>query len=302
MKKSYIVYCHISPSGKRYIGITAQDPKVRWKNGHGYEQCSAMWNAVKKYGWENFQHIILERGLTKDQAEAEEIRLISEWETMDARFGYNISSGGKGANCGPRSDAVKAKMSAHHKGKKPLVCIETGIVYESLHSAQVSLGISLQSIRNSCNSGHATMRGIHFAFLKDVSTYDPQKTKTNGKERAVVNLDTGERFETLAAAAKSIGINSNSVQCVCARKPHCYRAGGFRWAYAENAEAVKAEKIPQMQAKKVLCIETGEIFKTTGSAAKAKGLKHGEDVRRACKSAGRCKAAGFHWKYVEEVS
>ena len=159
-----------------------------------------------------------------------------------------------------------------------------------------------RSGRNSCNSGHATMRGIHFAFLKDVSTYDPQKTKTNGKERAVVNLDTGERFETLAAAAKSIGINSNSVQCVCARKPHCYRAGGFRWAYAENAEAVKAEKIPQMQAKKVLCIETGEIFKTTGSAAKAKGLKHGEDVRRACKSAGRCKAAGFHWKYVEEVS
>ncbi len=302
MKKSYIVYCHISPSGKRYIGITAQIPRVRWKNGYGYEQCSAMWNAVKKYGWDNFQHVILNEGLTKEQAEAEEIRLISHWKTTDARFGYNISAGGKGSNCGPRSDDVKEKISAHHKGKKPLMCIETGAVYDSLRSAKISVGMSQRSIRNSCTSGCATMSGVHFAFLNEVNSYEQKKTKTNGKERAVVNLDTGERFETLAAAAKSIGLNPTSVQYVCAGKPHCYRAGGFRWAYAENAEAAKADKIPQMQAKKVLCVETGEIFKTTGIAAKAKGLKHGEDVRRACKSAGRYKAAGFHWEYAEEVS
>jgi len=35
--KTYIVYEHISPSGKRYIGITSNSPNRRWgANGQGY--------------------------------------------------------------------------------------------------------------------------------------------------------------------------------------------------------------------------------------------------------------------------
>ena len=34
---NYTVYMHISPSGKRYIGITSVKPKYRWRNGKGYE-------------------------------------------------------------------------------------------------------------------------------------------------------------------------------------------------------------------------------------------------------------------------
>ena len=30
--KLYYVYEHISPSNKRYIGITCQIPKYRWRN------------------------------------------------------------------------------------------------------------------------------------------------------------------------------------------------------------------------------------------------------------------------------
>ena len=33
--RTWIVYGHISPSGKVYVGITSQNPKVRWQNGNG---------------------------------------------------------------------------------------------------------------------------------------------------------------------------------------------------------------------------------------------------------------------------
>ena len=56
----YIVYMHISPSNKKYIGITKQEPNRRWRNGQGYKG-QVFYNAIEKYGWKNIQHIIVEK-------------------------------------------------------------------------------------------------------------------------------------------------------------------------------------------------------------------------------------------------
>ena len=61
----YIVYMHISPSGKKYIGITKQNPKRRWNSGNGYKNNDYFTKAIKKYGWNNFLHIILAENLTE---------------------------------------------------------------------------------------------------------------------------------------------------------------------------------------------------------------------------------------------
>lgn len=55
----YTVYMHVSPSGKRYIGITSQKVEKRWANGKGYKTQQYFYRAIKKYGWNNFQHIIV---------------------------------------------------------------------------------------------------------------------------------------------------------------------------------------------------------------------------------------------------
>lgn len=46
---AYTVYFHTFPNGKRYIGITKQEPKRRWRDGKGYEG-QAVYNAILKYG------------------------------------------------------------------------------------------------------------------------------------------------------------------------------------------------------------------------------------------------------------
>ena len=57
-KKTYTVYCHTSPSGKRYVGITCKSLNSRWQNGKGYLYNKHFYSAIQKYGWENFKHEI----------------------------------------------------------------------------------------------------------------------------------------------------------------------------------------------------------------------------------------------------
>lgn len=49
------------------------------------------------------------------------------------------------------------------------------------------------------------------------------------------------------------------------------------------------------KAKKVMCLETGQVWDSGGKAARALGLSQNA-VTSACKSGGKCK--GYHWKYI----
>ena len=73
--KNYVVYMHKNKiNNKVYIGMT-KDIATRWKsNGiqykpkNGKENSRPFWNAIKKYGFESFEHIILEENLSKEEA------------------------------------------------------------------------------------------------------------------------------------------------------------------------------------------------------------------------------------------
>lgn len=117
MKKNYIVYKHTSPNGKIYIGQTGQkNPKRRWQNGDGYKPNSHFYNAIKKYGWDNFEHVIVAEDLTKAEADYIEKFLIDYYETTDRTKGYNNTSGGDGGF--EMTDEAKQKMSDAKLGIK----------------------------------------------------------------------------------------------------------------------------------------------------------------------------------------
>lgn len=113
--KEYCVYIHISPSKKVYVGITCQAVKRRWAGGNGYKECPRFYGAIKKYGWENFEHRVLLTGLKKEGAEAEEIRLIKHFQSNNPEYGYNIENGGNCANT--HSEETKRKISIANIGK-----------------------------------------------------------------------------------------------------------------------------------------------------------------------------------------
>lgn len=112
----YSVYKHTTPSGKVYIGVTSRSPDVRWRNGRGYVDNEYFSRAIQKYGWENIDHEILYVGLTKEEAEQKEIKLISRYMSNQRAFGYNIENGG--TLSGKHSEYTRNKISNALKGER----------------------------------------------------------------------------------------------------------------------------------------------------------------------------------------
>ena len=126
---SWTVYEHITPSGKRYIGITSKKPEKRWRNGEGYHKDKPFGCAIEKYGWENIQHNIVSTDLTEKEAKWLENYLICYYRTFvgfkDDCKGYNCTLGGDGTvgitsswKGKHHTDETKRKQSEAHKGEK----------------------------------------------------------------------------------------------------------------------------------------------------------------------------------------
>lgn len=121
----YFVYMHVSPTGKRYIGITKSNPpKYRWgKDGKGYRGHTHFWFAIQHYGWDNFEHIIVAGGLTKEEACQMEIDLIAKYNTTNSEYGYNLSTGGESSSgtkrtpeqCKAISERMRGNLNRVHK-------------------------------------------------------------------------------------------------------------------------------------------------------------------------------------------
>ena len=104
----YTVYLHVNKiNGKKYVGQTCQKVSDRWGNGSTYSNSKHFYRAIKKYGWDNFNHFIIVDKLTKDEADSLEIKLIKAYDTTTT--GYNICHGGAGVMRG-RRHSVEAKQ------------------------------------------------------------------------------------------------------------------------------------------------------------------------------------------------
>lgn len=103
MKRIWKIYKHTllvegEQQGWSYIGLTSS-AKVnsRWRNGTGYKEQAVFWEAIKKYGWDNFSHEIIEDNLTLEQANIQEqywIAYYHTWVKDENCRGYNMTAGG----------------------------------------------------------------------------------------------------------------------------------------------------------------------------------------------------------------
>lgn len=191
MRDDYKVYIHTNTvNGLKYIGITSQDPERRWRNGGGYYKNRFFTRAIKKYGWDAFEHEIVAEGLTKLQAEKLEKKLIRKHKTTDQHYGYNIMDGG-GA-CGRHSEETRRLMSENRKGKcvgrqhteeeirkmrerhggglkpKRVICLDTGEIYESINAAAVATGVDRRDISKCCHGveGRRKAYGLRWRFIE----------------------------------------------------------------------------------------------------------------------------------------
>lgn len=226
--RQWCVYMHINKeNGKVYIGQTRQELDRRWRKGYGYKKYQAIRHAFDKYGWNNFEHIVVCDHLSLCEANFLECFLIDCFNARDPNFGYNISGGGNNSGeMNPRygmpvSEEVKKLISqkAKERYKNPEA-------KEKLSKALKGRQISEQQRRLISLSRTGQCLGT------DNPNY--------GNGKAVVQLDLSYQivaeYPTICQASKTTGINDSQIIRCCKRKPKHKTAGGFRWMYKEDYE------------------------------------------------------------------
>lgn len=269
----WTVYKHTSPNGKVYIGITSQKVKKRWDNGNGYRNNKYFTRAIKKYGWENFNHEILFEGLTKKQACEMEQHLIEKYDCIMPK-GYNGSKGGEYGMLGVHhSIETRKKLSESHKGqtawnKGKHTSTETRKKqsYAWKHSAAC-----IEHLKKVCESNkgrQSPLKGMHHSAEAKKHMSDSHKGHLTSAEtrRKISESNKGKKHEITDEGMVAL---------------------------------IKAHKgKPALNRKQVVCLETNEKYSSALEAANFIGLSK-DRVAAACRGEQKT-AGGYHWKYVED--
>lgn len=221
---NFTIYMHKNKiNNKVYIGQTSQNPLKRWDNGKGYVTSPKFYKAIQKYGWDNFEHIILYTNLTLDEANLKEQELISKYHSTEDNFGYNITSGGKNFH---HSEETKQKIGkANSKSLKGKHWSEeqhelmskmfsgTGNPFYGKHHTEKTKQLISQNRKGKTAGENHPMYGKHHSenSLQKISQHRQSK---GGKQ--IICLNTGEIFPTMMDAARWCGLsNASSIGQIC---------------------------------------------------------------------------------------
>lgn len=222
----YTVYKHTAPNGKVYIGITSQtDLNRRWQNGYGYKSQVLFYRAIKKYGWENITHEVLRSGLTKDDAEREEIKQIAAYNSTNENHGYNCENGG---NCtGTHSEETKRKISEAQIGNKNHM-FGRSVKGRKMSPEAVEKNRLSHIGQVPYNKGKKMSDEQREKLKKPKSPEQIEKMRERASKQ-VLCVETGTIYRSGAEAAILHGLNRSSITRVCGNDNKT--VVGYHWKY-----------------------------------------------------------------------
>lgn len=318
-KRTYCVYKHTCVAkgdsyGKVYIGITGRPPQKRWRDGKNYGHSLYFNNAIKKYGWDNFSHEILETGLSRSEAAKAERRYIKEYHSKDPAYGFNLTAGG---------DAL---IGSENPVAKPVVVFDakTGIRlydFETQSEADLALGI------NSCHVLRGEMKTSHgfiIRYLDEVGCmmmlppdmrFRPrsQPMKEKPIDRFSLTGEYIDTFPSVVAAATSLCIPSVDAIGRAARGK-AKSSAGYQWRYHSDGIVSLPPLKPRWEVRKEnggyagkpidkIDLVTGDVIDTYPSVREAARAVNGNrwNIKTIAENtSGKKSASGYGWRYHEE--
>lgn len=309
-------------NGKVYIGQTIKTLDER-RRGHirqskyGKRQ-TYFTKALAKYGSDNFSWEIIDTALSQDELNKKESYWIEKLKTTNNSVGYNLKGGGHNPFL---TDKVKKKIGdsqrgekSHRYGKsgelsptsKPVINLTTGTKYISATECSNVEGTSLSKICAVCRGDRFSTNYCVYRYLDDDGDIiEPNQVKMTKKHTSVINLTTGERFDTIKAAAKAYGHihkdenSSNPLQQALRNRGGLAYWADCKWTY-EHLEFSQEEidsltqKKQRSDSQQILNATTGEIFPSIRSVGKnatnlAAALRKGK---------GSCMWRNQKWKKI----
>lgn len=297
-EKKWCVYKHTAPNGKVYIGITCHQNNITRRfgqNGNGYKTQRKFYRAIKKYGWENFNHEILEKNLESlDLANEREQYYIDLFDSH--KNGYNSTDGGDGTLGRFFSDEERKirseKMSGennHMYGKSGVLSPNYGVHFSEEHKRKISESNKGKKLSNETKH--------------KLSIIAKQRNIPSNKMELYMmdeNLNIVKEFSSGIEAAEYVGVKPQQIYDAL-HKLNNYTVG-YYWCRKENYLNFIENFIPH---NKVItkavhkCDLQNNILKTYESFREA-NRQTGVDrksIKQCCENI-RKTAGGYIWRYA----
>lgn len=258
----YSIKCKLEPY-KEYIGQTSHDDFQIRLNGHISEVNNGrrrhLYNAIRKYGWDQFQIEILHNFPREENWQERldelEIQEIAQRGTL-CPDGYNNETGGNKNKV--LHEETKALMSSVRSG-------EQHAMFGKHHN---------ESTKD---------------LLRDANRKEVQQWSKDGSEFI-------RTFPSIEEASQETGADGSHITKVC--KGQRKTAGGFHWKFVQKEdfqtnEPLKFTKIQQWSFDLMTLIAQYDSIREASIASRADVRV----ISRCCKGTTRS-AGGFKWKFV----
>lgn len=293
---NYKIYVHINKiNGKIYIGQTCRkNVKERFgKNGIQYQKCPRFWNAIQKYGWDNFEHIVLIENLTQEIADIVEVELIEKYKSCNTNFGYNLAPGGRTGSGKTLwkiiyqydiyGNFIREWKSAQHAAE------ELGILSSNISAC--CLGVS-----KTCNGFVWSYTKLNKEYFDDINLPYCVQVKLHDKYGNFI-----KHFDSIISGSSETGIPVQSISNSCRKKGLALTRNTYRWTYEYDEIDKSKIKIPDNQRPVTQYDLQGNIVKKWNSMIEASIELNilCTKINSCCK--GREKTYhGYIWRFTDE--
>lgn len=290
MEENYKIYMHKNKiNDKVYVGQTKQSLMRRWRhNGVGYIESPLFWNAIQKYGWDNFEHIVLvDQIKTKEKADILERYYISLYQSNDRQYGYNILDGGE--------DTMHKTVPVYQYALDgAFICAYPSII-DAAKIFNGSLDAKVVHIRQCLTGKRKTYKG----FMWSVLYFDKIKPfeKTKKVYQYTAEIDLIQVFDSAKEASMKTGLAQSSIQNVCGG--YAKHAGGYIFSYCPLTKEDKINYIKnnwKMVYQYTTELELVGTFESLNDAAMKTGINK-YAISKCCTGASKT-SGGFIFSYI----
>jgi hypothetical protein len=184
------IYKLTSPSGKGYVGqsVCIRKRFSKYKRLDCEDQ-PKLYNALKKYGVENFKYDILEE-CNRAELNTKEEHYINLFNTVE-----------NGYNC-----RIYKYIAGRYNGHQNIEFYIDSILYKSLGEASELLDIPIKTIHHRLTSSNIKFSNYQYKDKERIPVRRPRKNP-----RKIEFYIDGQLFNSLKSASKKLGINHYTI-------------------------------------------------------------------------------------------
>lgn len=256
----------------RMMGVVNTKDQHRYINSRLYESKRKLFAEARSK-----KVLCIETGEIYPSASYVEKNIISG--VRDAIKGKQLTAGGYHWKYLDEEQVIKEPFQ-----RKKVICANTKQIFDNTEQAAEFAKVVPGLIRRICNKKSGTAGGYTFYYYEGEKDYPIREIENN--KCPVICIETGEIFSSIKEASKNKSDESNICKC-CKGLKESHK--GLHWQYYSKYKV-----------RKIICIETGEIFDNAIEAGKQFNSTSASRYIRQCCNKIKKEYKKLHWEYYDE--